>query len=86
MRSEKEIRNWIEGIEASLRATAGGYGSPNEQRIRLQGLKEALQWVLTETVEPQMPLDQIELRDLRAILAEHRKKSPSLGMKPGSAS
>lgn len=88
MRTEKEIKNWIAGIEASLSVTAGGYGSPNIHRVRLEGLREALQWVLTDSVAPQEPLSPIELRDLRAILAEHRLKRNGIdyGNKPGRGS
>jgi hypothetical protein len=83
MRSEKEVKEKIEATK-SLMANAKAQGMRSLANVYAETV-EALEWVLTEP-NPE-PLTPIELKELRALLAEHRKqRRASLGQAPMGAS
>lgn len=85
MRSEKEIKAKIEYYEKQK--NMHGFKSPPWKTY--DSIVNVLEWTLQEPAEE--PLTTIELRELRAILAEQRKKKPvevrqGLGQMPGTYS
>lgn len=83
MRSEKEVKARIEDFKETV---AKGHLSP-ELVSKYNLVVTHLEWVLSEPKEA--PLTPIELRELRAILAEQRAKRSDYGnpyYKPGGDS
>lgn len=78
MRSEKEVKEKIESYTAGREASA----FKSNTWITYDACVSALEWVLTES-QPE-PLTPIELRELRALLTEHRKKVGYPGTAGGS--
>lgn len=78
MRSEKEVKEKIEYYRARRDASA----FKSNTWVTYDACISALEWTLTEP-QPE-PLTPIELKELRALLAEHRKKPRYSGTAGGS--